>query len=95
LDGQTTAVVSGAHVAPREAAAPSPDAQATRLTVQEWCELWLAGYTIHRKTTVAQAHSHVGHIVEAFGDRPLSAVLASDDKAWVAALKSSGMSTRG
>ncbi len=45
LDGQTAAIMSGTHVAPRDAA----------LTVAEWCELWLDGYQVHRASTVAQA----------------------------------------
>src|SRR4051812_31611073 len=63
LDGQTAAIVSGTHVAPRDA----------QLTVAAWCELWLDGYAVHRASTVAQARVHVRRIVTEFGAMPLSA----------------------
>lgn len=81
LDGQTAAVVSGTHVAPRDA----------QLTVKQWCELWLQGYEVHRASTVRQAKVHVKQIVTEFGDMPLSAVRPSQVKAWVARLRADGM----
>jgi integrase len=76
LDGQTAAVVAGTHVAPRDA----------RMTVAQWCELWLEGYQVHRETTVIQARAHIRHIVAAFGGQQLSTVRPSEVKAWVAGL---------
>jgi integrase len=76
LDGQTTALGTGTHVAPKDA----------RVTVAEWCESWLEGYQVHRKTTVIQAQAHISHIVAAFGERTLSAVRPSEVKTWVAGL---------
>ena len=72
LDGQTAAIVSGTHVAPRDAA----------LTVAQWCELWLDGYQVHRPSTVAQARVHVRRIVAEFGAMPLSALRPSAVKGW-------------
>jgi integrase len=76
LNTQTAAIVSGTHVAPRDAA----------LTVAQWCELWLDGYQVHRASTVAQARVHVRRIVAEFGGMPLSALRPSHIKAWLAVL---------
>src|SRR5262249_15677272 len=38
LDGQVTAIGTGTHVTPKDA----------RVTVAQWCELWLEGYRVHR-----------------------------------------------
>jgi integrase len=77
LDGQTAAIMSGTHVAPRDAA----------LTVEQWCELWLVGYQVHRASTVAQARVHVRRIVAELGDMPLPALRPSQIKAWLATLQ--------
>ncbi|MDG5772358.1 tyrosine-type recombinase/integrase [Mycolicibacterium fortuitum] len=76
LDGQTAAVVSGTHVAPRTA----------QMTVREWCDTWIQGYAVNRESTVRQARTHIKHIVSEFGDVPLSAVRPSHVKTWVASL---------
>ena len=76
LDGQTAAIMSGTHVAPRDAS----------LSVAQWCELWLEGYAVHRASTVAQARVHVRRIVAEFGAMPLSALRPSQVKAWLAVL---------
>lgn len=81
LDGQTAAVVSGTHVAPRDA----------QLTVQQWCDLWVEGYKVHRKSTVRQAHTHINQIVTEFGGMPLSAIRPSEVKTWVARLQAAEM----
>ena len=77
LDGQTAAIMSGTHVAPRDAA----------LTVEQWCALWLDGYQVHRPSTVRQAGVHIRRIVTEFGDMPLSALRPSQIKAWLATLQ--------
>lgn len=77
LDGQTAAVVTGNHVAPRNA----------QMTVQQWCDTWIQGYGVNRESTVRQARTHIKHIVAEFGDVPMSAVRPSHVKAWVAGLK--------
>jgi integrase len=81
LDGQTAAVVSGTHVAPRDA----------QLTVEQWCDLWTQGYQIHRASTVRSANIHIRQIVAEFGGLPLSAVRPSQIKTWVARLQADGM----
>jgi integrase len=83
LDGQTAALVSGMHVAPRDA----------RLTVSDWCTLWLAGYAVNRESTVRQARTHIRLIEKEFGHMPLSAVRPSQVKAWVAELQSGDRET--
>jgi hypothetical protein len=81
LDGQTTAIVSGTHVAPRDA----------QLTVQQWCEYWLEGYQVHRASTVKLARTHIRQIVAEFGAMPLSAVQPLQIKTWVARLQAEGL----
>jgi hypothetical protein len=81
LDGQTAAIVSGTHVAPRHA----------QLTVEQWCDLWMGGYKVHRESTVRAARTHIRQIVAEFGGMPLSGVRPSQVKAWVARLRADGM----
>lgn len=81
LDKQTAAIVGGTHVAPRDA----------QLTVQQWCDLWIEGYKVNRKSSVRQARTHITHIVDEFGDMPLSAIRPSEVKTWVARLQARKM----
>jgi integrase len=81
LDQQTAAVVSGTHVAPRDA----------QLTVSQWCDTWLTGYAVHRDSSVAQARKCIRRIVAEFGDMRLSALRPSQVKAWVAELQAEGL----
>jgi integrase len=81
LDGQTAAVVSGRHVAPRDA----------QMTVEQWCETWLEGYGVNRDSTVRQAQVHIRQIVAEFGTMQLSEVRPSHAKAWVAKLQRDGL----
>jgi len=81
LDSQTAAVVSGTHVVPRDA----------QLTVEQWCDLWIEGYQMHRASTVQQARVHIGRIVAEFGGMALSALRPSQVRAWVAGLQAEGM----
>jgi integrase len=64
LDGQTSALVTGTHVAPRDAA----------LTVSDWCDQWLAGYAVNRASSVRTVGFHVAAIKAAFGEMPLTAL---------------------
>jgi len=79
LDSQTASIVSGTHVAPRDA----------QFTVQQWCDMWIEGYKVNRESTVRQARTHITHIVSEFGDTLLSALRPSQVKAWVARLQDS------
>ncbi|WP_280460153.1 tyrosine-type recombinase/integrase [Nocardia carnea] len=80
LDRQTSALVQGTHVAPRDA----------QMTVQEWCDTWIVGYGVNRDSTVRQAKVHIAQINSEFGKMPLSAVRPSSVKGWVAKLKRAG-----
>jgi integrase len=80
LDGQTSAIVQGTHVAPRDA----------RVTVQQWCDRWIAGYEVNRKSTVRQARTHLKHILAEFGDVELGEISPLDVKTWQAKLKAAG-----
>jgi integrase len=81
LDRQVSSVVTGTHVAPRDAA----------ITVEKWCKTWLAGYAVNRHSSVRLAHFHIRQIVAAFGDQPLSALRPSQVKAWTARLAADGL----
>ena len=81
LDKQTAAIVSGSHVAPRDA----------QLTVEQWCDLWIEGYKVNREATVRAARTHIRQIIAEFGGMPLSAVRPSQVKAWVARLRADNM----
>jgi integrase len=82
LDGQTTALGTGRHVAPRDA----------QITVAQWCATWRAGYRGHRDNSVEGARKHINRIVDEFGDVPLSALRPSMVKAWIAKLQAEGLS---
>jgi integrase len=81
IESQTAAIISGTHVAPRDA----------QLTVEQWCDLWIEGYKIHRESTVRQARTHIKQIVAEFGGMPLSALRPSQVKAWTAKLATADM----
>ncbi|MFD6223496.1 hypothetical protein [Nocardia asteroides] len=80
LNAQMSTLVQGTHVSPRDA----------QLTVQEWCDLWIKGYGVHRDSTVRQARVHIKLITHEFGEVPLAAVRPSSVKSWVAKLKGDG-----
>jgi integrase len=80
LDTQTSAIVTGTHVAPRDA----------RITVRQWCDRWIAAYEVNRKSTVRQARTHIKHIIEEFGEAELGDITPLDIKTWQAKLKAAG-----
>jgi len=80
LDGETAGLVSGTWVAP----------QKRKVTVDEWCDSWLEGYSTRRTSTVRQAKIHLAQIREEFGPLQLSAVRPSMVKSWSARLKADG-----
>lgn len=82
LDGQVSTIVTGTHVAPRDAI----------LTVAQWCEQWIEGYEINRPNTVRNARFHVALINMAFGDRLLTSIRPSEVKSWVARLQADDIS---
>ncbi|MDI2098005.1 tyrosine-type recombinase/integrase [Ruicaihuangia caeni] len=81
LDQETAKLVTGTHVDPKT----------SRITVGEWCDTWLEGYSVHRASTVRQARTHLVRIKAHFGDRRLSAIKPSHVRAWMAALKTEGL----
>jgi integrase len=82
LDGQAASVQRGDHVAPRDA----------QITVQQWADMWLQGYSIHRTNTVRAARSALSRICDEFGTLPLAAIRPSMVRTWVAKLQHQGYS---
>lgn len=81
LDQMSAAMVRGDYVDPHLA----------RMTVGQWCDLWLESYASHRPSTVKQARVHLRLIREAFGSTPLAAVKPSDVKLFTARLSQRGL----
>lgn len=82
LDGQTAAIVGGTHVAPRDAT----------ITMAQWADTWLTSYAVNRTNTLRAAKSQVAHVVDEFGELPLSAIRPSAVKAWTGKLQQRGFS---
>lgn len=80
LDEETAGLVTGTWVAPAN----------RKVTVNEWCDSWLAGYSTRRKSTVRQAKTHIAQIREEFGELQLAAIRPSMVKSWCAQLKADG-----
>lgn len=76
LDEVTASLVKGTYVEPSRA----------RMTVGEWCDVWMSGYGTRRRGTVRQAQVHLKVIRETFENWRLSAVKPSDVKAWTVSL---------
>jgi hypothetical protein len=76
LDKQTAALVSGTHVAPRDA----------NVTFSQWARAWLAAYAVNRETSVESARTHIRVIEATFGDMALADIRPSTVKTWVAAI---------
>jgi integrase len=68
----------------------SPDKSIARMSVGDWCDRWLDGYSTRRPSTVRQARTHIAKIRDEFGAMPLSAVRPSQVKAWTARLRGEG-----
>lgn len=80
LQAQTTAVHTGTYVDPAK----------ERMTVGQWCDVWLAGYRSRKASTYRQAETHVKIIRATFGDVPIRSVKPSDVNAWVATMQDDG-----
>lgn len=80
LDEVTASVVTGTYVDPKTA----------RITMGEWCDRWLEGYSTNRLSTVRQARTHLRLIRETFEGRQLSTIRPSEVKSWTAKLKADG-----
>jgi len=81
LDKITASLVTGTYQDPKTA----------KLTVGEWCQTWLQGYSNNRLSTVKQARSHIKHIESAFGSRQLASVRPSEVKTWTVKLREQGL----
>jgi integrase len=80
LDEETASLVTGNYVNPKD----------RKVTVDEWCDKWIAGYESNRPSTVKQARVHLARIRKEFGPLPLQAVKPSGVKSWLARLKKEG-----
>ncbi len=76
LDGQVAALIRNEHVDPKKA----------KITVGQWCEIWLEGYGTNRPSTVRQARVHIKLIEAAFGTTRVADVKPSDVKRWTSRL---------
>ncbi|MFF8829121.1 tyrosine recombinase XerC [Streptomyces sp. NPDC015131] len=80
LDEETASLVTGNYVDPK----------ARKVTVDEWCDKWIAGYATNRPSTVRQAKVHLARIRKEFGPLPLSSIKPSAVKSWLARLQKEG-----
>lgn len=80
LDEVTAALVTGQYVDPKS----------QKLTVDQWCDLWLESYG-QRDSTERQARVHIARIRKAFGPLPLMAVDEMAVKRWMATLLREGL----
>lgn len=80
LDGVTASLVRGDYV----------DPALGRLTVGEWCDRWLEGYSGHRPSTVRAAKTHIALIKAEFGSMRLSTVKPSHVRTWTSKLQAEG-----
>ncbi|MEV6651203.1 site-specific integrase [Streptomyces sp. NPDC051219] len=80
LDEETASLVTGNYVDPKS----------RKVTVDEWCDKWLAGYATNRASTVRQAKVHLARIRKEFGPLPLQAIKPSAVKSWLARLQKEG-----
>ncbi len=76
IDEETSKIITGTWVEPSKA----------KMTVSDWCSIWIKGYETRKPSTVSQARVHLKAIEKAFGTKRLSAVKPSDVKAWTVEL---------
>ena len=76
LDGQVAALIRNEHVNPRQA----------RVTVGQWCDVWLEGYGTNRPSTVRQARVNIRLIKAGLGTTRVADVKPSDVKRWTTRL---------
>lgn len=62
------------------------DPTKARMTMGEWCDLWIVGHGTRRPGTVKSARTHINVIRATFEDTPIAAIKASDVKNWTAEL---------
>jgi integrase len=81
LDEVTAALVTNTYVDPKD----------MKLTVDQWCDMWIAAYA-KRESTVRQAKVHLAQIRAEFGPLPLLAVDSMAVNRWMARLLREGVS---
>lgn len=81
LDEQKSGLVTGTHVSPANAT----------MTMREWSEQWLEGQRANRPSSYKQARSHLVHINDFFGDRPLREIRSTQIKMWLGKLQEKGL----
>lgn len=74
---QVAKVQAGTHVSPAQA----------RTTVNEWADIWLAGYAGRRQSSVRQAGHHLTRIRSFFGPMELGQVRPSHVKSWIVSMQ--------
>lgn len=80
LDSETSKMLRGAWVAPRDA----------KITVGEWCDQWLEAYASRRQSTYRAGRVHVNRIKAEFGHMRLDAVKPIHVSSWMAKLSVEG-----
>ncbi|MEV5131670.1 site-specific integrase [Streptomyces sp. NPDC053705] len=80
LDEETASLVTGQYLDPK----------ARKVTVDEWCDQWSAGYAGNRDSTVRQAKVHLARIRKEFGPLPVGSIKPSMVKSWLARLAKEG-----
>lgn len=80
LNTVTASVVTNTYLDPRKA----------KLTLGEWCDTWMVGYSTRRPSTVLQARSHIKHIKAKFGERTIASIRPSEVKLWMGELRAAG-----
>lgn len=80
LDAQLASLLRGDYVEPADA----------KMTLGQWCDIWLTGYGNRRETSVRMAEEHLKIIRARFGAVPLSAIKPSDVRAWTTQLQKEG-----
>lgn len=66
------------------------DPATAKITVGEWCDVWLKGYSSRKPSTYRMAVTHTKIIRATFEHTPMRAVKPSDVNAWVAAMQDDG-----
>lgn len=66
------------------------DPRKAKVTVGQWCDVWLAGYGTRRPSTVRQAQVHIAQIKKEFGGKTVASIKPSQVKGWTARMTVEG-----
>ncbi|RST13461.1 tyrosine recombinase XerC [Streptomyces sp. WAC05950] len=81
LDEETASLVTGTYVNPKD----------RKVTVDEWCDTWIAAYEGKRPSTVRQGRVHLARIRKEFGPLSLAAIKPSAVRSWLGRLQKEGL----